>query len=376
MRINFFGDFVSYPPLFSNDLLLSGDLKELIQCANVNVVNFEAPVKSEGSIAISKSGASLHQGAESAVWLQQNGFTVATLANNHMMDYGEEGLAATRKALSSLASLGAGTWEEAYRPLVVEVEGHKVAFLSLTHCEFGTLTDNWDSRYRVGTAWINHPEVDRFISKTRKEVDYLFIVAHAGLENVEQPLPEWRSRYRSFIRLGCDGVIASHPHISQGWEMFEGKPIVYSLGNFYFPKPVKKPWHWYRSLCASVICLGNDIRLEVIPIVFSDKYIDLDKDPEVAVYLDRLNRTLSDERLYMDEIQSICTRKMEDTYYHLFEAGGLTRCRKPFIGWIKFIVKKVLRRKKPDVAHLINNLWCESHRYCICRALKIKGNIR
>lgn len=374
MRINFFGDFVSYPP-FSNDLLLSNDLRALIEDADVNVVNYEAPVRSGNCVAINKSGSSLCQNAKSAAWLLQDGFTVASLANNHVMDFGDEGLAATQEALKSMATLGAGTWKEAYSPLVMEIEGCKVAFLSLTHCEFGTLTDKWDQRFSKGTAWINHPEVDRIITETRKEMDYLFIVAHAGLENVEQPLPEWRDRYRSFIRLGCDGVIASHPHIPQGWEMFEEKPIVYSLGNFYFPKPVQKPWYWYRSLCATIVCEGNDIRLGVVPIVFHNKLIELDKSPETAGYLNRINETLSNPELYTKEIQQICSQKL-DAYYHLFEAGGLTRCKKSIWDWTKFILKKILRRSNLNTAHLINNLWCESHRYCICRALKLKENIR
>lgn len=374
MRINLFGDFVSYLPL-SNDLSLSDDLKELIKSADVNMVNFEAPVRIEGCVAINKSGPSLSQGPENAAWLIQNGFTMVSLANNHIMDYGERGLVATLDALSHLDFLGVGTWENAYRPLVIEIEGLKIAFLSLTHCEFGTLTDYWDQRYRTGTAWINHPEVDRIILETRKEVDYLLVVAHAGLENVEQPLPEWRDRYRSFIRLGCDGVIASHPHIPQGWEMFEKKPIVYSLGNFYFPKPVKKPWFWYHSLCASLICEGGDISLEIVPIIFNDRLIELDESPETAMYLDRINRVLSDTEQYTQEIQRICASKMK-TYYYLFEAGGLTQCKKSFSSWIKFFLKKLLGRGTPNVVHLINNLWCESHRYCICRALKLKENIR
>lgn len=376
MRINFWGDFVLPPPLICKYLSISMALKQLLDSADINIVNYEAPSwdsRNSLPVPISKSGPSLHQDIKAPEWLEKNGFTLASLANNHIFDYGDIGYESTVSSFNSIRLFGAGTWEEAYRPCIVEVGGQTVAFLSLSHCEFGTLTDRWDKRYIQGTAWINHPEVDKIIMETRKRVDLLFIFAHAGMENISQPLPEWRDRYRSFIDIGCDGVIASHPHVAQGWETYRGKPIVYSLGNFYFPKPTKKQDSWYRSLCASIISDNEGIHLEMTPIVFNDAHIDIDTSEEFKRYLEDVNKVLSNEGLYIKEVNEICIRLL-DEHYRLFEAGGLLRYN-PY-KLLKITAKKILGKESSDTVHLINNLWCESHRFLICRALKLIDNIR
>lgn len=372
MRINFFGDIVS-PHC---NITISEDLKQLLCNGNINVINYEAPSfrekENERFMPIKKSGPSLCQSPELPLWLEKNGFTLAALANNHTMDYGEKGLYATLKCFKNIRTIGAGSWEEAYKPIIINVDHKKIAFLSLTHCEFGTLTDKWDTRFVTGTAWINHPDVDNIIINTRVKVDYLFIIAHAGVENISQPLPEWRDRYRALIDRGCDGIIASHPHIVQGWEMYKNKPIIYSLGNFYFPRPVKKQDSWYRSLCASIVCNEHGVHLETIPIVFNDNSIMIDASDSTLLKLKEINSILSSDELYMREINKICSI-MQNDYYEMFEGGGLVRSS--FFHLFKSILKKILKGQKKNIPLLINNIRCESHRYCIMRALKLKGNI-
>ena len=152
--------------------------------------------------------------------------------------------------------------------------------------------------------------VDKIILETKKHVDYLFVFAHAGIEHIEQPLPEWRDRYRSFVDLGCDAVIASHPHIVQGYELYHDKPIVYSLGNFYFPKSVEKPKQWYRSLCVSLDLNESKVSLRIIPCVFSKLCIELDNSSESLEYLDRVNSVLNDDKGYMEYINHVCLEKL------------------------------------------------------------------
>ena len=374
MKINFFGDFVS-----NNDcrnLSISRDLANIINCADINIVNFEAPVVSDKNIlskAIEKSGPSLHQGIESVTWLKKNGFNMAAIANNHIMDYGDDGLISTLKAFAEVPTIGAGCWQQAYKPYIISLKGQKIAFFSFVHNEFGVLRDKWDMRYNYGTAWINHQNIDKLIVDTKSKVDKLFIFAHAGVEYLQQPLPEWRERYKAFIDWGCDGVIASHPHIIQGWEFYKCKPIVYSLGNFYFPKFISKDKYWYRSLCVSITCGNDGVSLDVKPVIFNESEIKIDNSKDIYEYLQQINNVLSDDNLYMSYINDACIKKLA-AYYDLFEAGGLVGF-KP-MKYIKNTVKKIVGKNISKPVHLINNLWCESHRYCICRALKITENIR
>ena len=369
LRLCFFGDFVA-PTV---DSLEIGDkLKSLISHSDINVLNFEAPVKSIGK-PIKKSGPNLYQSAEAPKWIENNGFNLITLSNNHLFDYGEIGYKETVSHFNSSILVGAGIWDEAYKPIVLEIKGYKLAFLSLTHFEFGTLTDSFE-KDNIGCAWINHPYVDNIIGNIRREVDFLFLLLHAGVENVEQPLPEWRERYRSFIDLGCDAVIASHPHIPQGWEEYKGKPIFYSLGNFYFPKDYEKPWYWYRSLCVSMLIEDNKLSYKVEPLFYNKKIIDICRDTIIENYMSRIQDTLQDYDKYMEEINKICQQHLP-IYYNLFYNGGLLELRFN-IQMIKRFIRFILGRVSIKEESLINNLRCESHRWCLSRALHNKYNIK
>lgn len=370
IRLNFFGDIV-VPA--TQSLTIGKELNGLIEKGTYNIINCEVPCipPETKRTPIEKSGPSLNQDHKTIEWLRRNGFNLFSLANNHMMDFGEDGLESTRKLLKGEMMVGAGNWEEAYSPAIIESEGKRIAVFALTQYEFGTLADQYtDSK---GVAWINHPSLIGRILDIRKSVDYLFIFAHAGVENIEQPLPEWRSIYKQFIDLGCDGVIASHPHIIQGYEYYKDKPIVYSLGNFYFGTKDKKPGTWYRSICFSIEIKENTISCNSTPISFNDNYIEVDHSNETKNYINRINATLSDEQEYISYINKECERLLE-IYYDLFLAGGLLKISKPH-KIVKPIAKKLIRGKSHNIEHMVNNIRCESHRWAIMRAIKNKYNV-
>lgn len=371
MIINFFGDFVSNNP---GNIDLKNEVKELINGADYNIINCEAPCVKNNKHIIKKSGPSLFQSEETPNWLENNGFNIIAMANNHMMDYGESSLTLTKTMFKKAQIFGAGTWEEVYTPLIIEKDGIKIALLSLTQLEFGVLKDYWTESESVGTAWINHPSIDKIIRNTRCEVDYFFIYAHAGIENIEQPLPEWRDCYRRFIDIGCDGVIASHPHIIQGWEIYKGKPIIYSLGNFFFPPRKGKNSTWYTNLCATFIIEKENVNFKMTPLIFSNSDIKICRTNEVVDYCSRINLILNDKEKYIKYIENKCDEFLNG-YINLFLAGGmidlhhLIKITKPIIKF--FLGYRVINR-----AHLLNNIRCESHRWAICRALQKKYKIK
>ena len=373
MRINFFGDFVAHSVEGVN---IADELKKIISQGDINILNFEAVSinrnKSEYK-KILKSGPNIYQCENSPKWIKDNGFTAVSLSNNHIYDYGERALEDTIKAFSSVKTFGAGTWNEAYTPLILTTNNKRIAFFALTHNEFGTLTDSTDKRINKGAAWINHTCIDKLIIETKEKVDYVFIFAHAGVEHLQQPLPEWRERYRALIDLGCDGVIASHPHIIQGWEMYNHKPIIYSLGNFFFPS-TNKPTHWYKSIVASlVIDEKGNINVKITPLHFDKKSIRLDTSSETALCIKKANEILHDEKKYISFINSAAIEQQE-LFYTMFMNGGMARC---------FTLKKILRTflyfirngKYYNPAWLYNNIQCESHKWFFLRGYKLIHNL-
>ena len=198
VRILFCGDFMSRNP---ENIRISSEFGNVIKICDLKCINFE------GSIALGapksiKGTAALQQSIDSPAWCEGNGFNIISLANNHMLDYGQDALITTIKSFKSALTLGAGDWDQAYQVKRADVKGLKIGFMSLAQCEFGILNDNWNNNHLCGCAWINHSKINSIIREEKKKLDYLFVITHAGIEYYDIPLPEWRDRYKEIIEIG------------------------------------------------------------------------------------------------------------------------------------------------------------------------------
>lgn len=116
MRIDFYGDWVS-DKIGAIKIIRGINLN--IKSSDYNLVNFESPIK-DTSLPTLKSGPSIQQDADGPRWLKQHGFNVFTLANNHIMDYGEKAARETKATLGDDKCVGIGVGKEAYKPLLLE----------------------------------------------------------------------------------------------------------------------------------------------------------------------------------------------------------------------------------------------------------------
>ncbi len=171
-----------------------------------------------------------------AKMLKDAGIDIVTLANNHMYDFGEEGLLETIKTLDAagLKHVGAGrNNKEARKPVVMNVKGVKLAYLgyygSGRHGESFPAT-----RTAPGTAMRSLFYVGRDIAAVRDSVDLIIVNFHWGREKAHYPEESEVDFARETIKLGADIVVGHHPHVLQGVEVYRDKLIIYSLGNFIF----------------------------------------------------------------------------------------------------------------------------------------------
>lgn len=364
MKIAIAGDYFVENPEAVN---VSDDVISLLASCDYRLVNFEGPIDDGKEHRIRKSGPCLKQPSSTINILKQLGIDALTFANNHILDQGVEGFTFTKRILRDFCLVGAGNWEEAYTPAVIDIGGTKIGFLNFSEMQFGMLFDKWtQGEDAIGCAWVNHPMADELIRKTRSEVDILITIVHAGVEMIDVPLPEWRDRYRQMIDLGCDAVIAHHPHVVQGYEIYKEKPICYSLGNFCFSKSEgKENSEWYRGAIAVLSINNNKVKLDFWGCKFQNGLLQLEDreiwrriTEELCSYLDKGN--------YMQRVNDSCQRQMKD-YWELFAMGGV-------IAPEAFSLKNIARfpLHKYDHVHLLNNLQCESHCWCISRVLRNK----
>lgn len=290
------------------------------------------------------------------------------LANNHIMDYGEEGMIATIEAIGNAGGkyVGCRLWTEAYKPLVISDGDLKVAILSISELQFGILHDKWTQSGKMGCAWINHVSVDDIVVEAKASSDYVIVFAHAGLEGLDVPLPEWRERYRRLVDCGDDCVIGGHTHIMQEYEIYKGKPFFYSGGNFMFAKSVSMPEYWWKGYGVQLDLSPDRLDYKVFGTHFDNKKVKL----EDSLCLEGLGGvSLDDDYKYLTYVDSACVKWM-DSYNMLFSTGGYIHIDRH---WLKSIVRWLLGRCQ--LVHVLNNLQCESHRWTISRALRLNNGI-
>lgn len=211
--------------------------------ADLFVANLECPFTARGE-KIPKNF-NFRARPELVAALAAGGVDVVSLANNHLMDYGPDGLADTVETLRSagITAFGAGqTLEQARQGAVVTRNGVTIAFLGyfflgdrniepkevIAAGEAPGVAGHFSSVEEV-TEML---KADIATAKTRAQVVIPFF--HWGREGRTQPEPYQVALAHAAIDSGAAAVIGSHPHVLQGMEQYQGAPIVYSLGNFVF----------------------------------------------------------------------------------------------------------------------------------------------
>ncbi|MBQ3845731.1 MAG: CapA family protein [Bacteroidales bacterium] len=359
IRLFFAGDFCSKPP--ASRISVSDELKSLIQSCDLKVVNFEVPLKPETKMP-PQGRERFFQNDDAPDLLRGLGFNIFSLANNHAFDWGDEGFRKTKAALGD-AAFGAGTYEEAYRPKVVEVNGIRIGFLGLSFAAYTGVFDDVMNHEGLGCAYINDLRVNHDIIKAKKEVDYLFVLPHDGIEYIDIPMPETIARYRDFIDYGADGVIAAHPHCPQGWEEYKGKPIFYSLGNFLFNskdgydyRATNRP-HWYEGLCVVMTIADGKLSWEVLNTKNVDNLgIVIDHDAKREEHNRAVCRYLSDKEEYDKCLKRVCHElggdemKIIDRTVH---QDSLAECTKIML---RLWLRRLMRRKDKNDYSLLRLL--------------------
>lgn len=346
---------------------ISSDLLFFFKNSDLAVCNFEVPIKGYGK-AINKSGPVHCQDDRAPEFLKNIGFNLFLVANNHIMDYGREGCEATINALGKECTVGAGSVDEAYALKIRTINGLRIGFLAYVQYEFGVV-DNCSGYDCYGAAWVCSNTVEDIIKQSKQKVDFLIICPHAGVEDINAPLPEWCSLYRKFIDWGGDIIIASHPHVPQGWEIYENKYIFYSLGNFYFDKFDGKKY-WNTSICVEIVIDG---KITITPhiIHFNDGLLDYSFDKSDEKHILACNHLIENEDEYMNYINRVCKTIYKGNIYGILRGVcGISLKVKPKLF---FRLLGCLLLNNTDEMYLLNAFQCESHRWVIQRALKNKN---
>jgi poly-gamma-glutamate capsule biosynthesis protein CapA/YwtB (metallophosphatase superfamily) len=206
---------------------------QTLKTADINIGNLEAPLTENGTEFTGKKFR-FKTSPKAAAALKRAGFTVLTLANNHMMDFGSTGLRETLRQLDSenIAYTGAGcNLAAARQPAMLSLKGSKIAFLAYS---LTLPTEFYAKKHQPGTA----PGFATFyredIIKSKAAADYVVVSFHWGAEKSTRPKAYQIQAAHRAIDAGADLILGHHPHVLQGIERYKKGIILYSLGNFAF----------------------------------------------------------------------------------------------------------------------------------------------
>lgn len=215
--------------------------RQVIADSHMFIANQEFPFSTRGEKAPDKQY-TFRLPPERVSIMNEIGADLVSLANNHSMDYGVDALLDTCQILdeAGILHVGAGAdINQAKKLEIIEAEGKKIGFLGASRVYPDV---SW-------MAWENHPGMMsgydptvllEQIQAAKEQCDYVVVYIHWGVERSEIPEEYQRELGYKMIDAGADLVVGSHPHVLQGIEYYNGKPIVYSLGNFIFGSSIPR----------------------------------------------------------------------------------------------------------------------------------------
>lgn len=370
MKIFISGDFV--PCLRVKDVIEKGeyeslfnDILPLIQEADYAITNLESPLADDSS-PICKTGPNLIAPTKSVEVLSFAGFDMVTLANNHTMDQGVNGLISTLSVLekNNISHVGAGlNYDEAKSVSYTEIKNKRVAFVNFCENEWSTTKGK-----EPGCNPLDEVSLFYQLIEARSSADFVIVIAHGGHEMYELPSPRMKKLYRWFIDIGADAVIGHHTHCYCGRETYQGKPIVYSLGNFIFDNSKLRNGLWTNG-CACMLSLD-------------DNYIDVRMFPfhqcDQRVGITLYNEKESGEFNLMDELKQLIIADDDqlNAEFNKFARGMRSRVINMFepsmCKYYQYALSEGLIPHFVSKSHLmfiLDSIRCEAHRDVIIESL-------
>lgn len=215
---------------------ISEDLIQEMRQADIFMPNNEFTYSLRGSKTPNKMWTFRANPARVSV-MQELGADIVLLANNHCHDYGADSLTDTLDTLKTagIDYVGAGkNIDEAISPFYYTYNGFVIAYVAASKAEVYRLTPQATQttpgilRCYDPTLFLNE------IKEAKKNADIVIASIHWGKEGSNYVVEDQRVLARQMIDAGADAIVGSHPHVLQGMEFYKGKPIMYSLGNFWF----------------------------------------------------------------------------------------------------------------------------------------------
>lgn len=241
--------------------ILSESLQKEFNDATISMVNQEFAF-SNGGVPMEDKLYTFRVNPSYVQIFNEMNIDIVTLANNHTLDFGTIALQDSILTLqeAGIEFVGAGnTIDEAKEIKYVECDYKKIAFLGASRVIPVT---NWNAGTNApGLLTTYDPTIlIAQIQEAKTNSDFVVVYVHWGIERNQYPEEYQKNLAKQYIDAGADVIIGSHPHVLQGIEYYNGKPIVYSLGNFIFYNTIEQ-----TALVKIYLDDNMEIKIQILP---------------------------------------------------------------------------------------------------------------
>lgn len=275
--------------------VVSDGLLSELQQADLTIINNEFPFSTRGSQAPDKQFTFRVDPSYVSV-LTDMGVDIAGLANNHVLDYGSDALLDTFDTLDAagIDYMGAGVdMDRASRLITREIGGMTFGFLAASRVIPVVSWDVANASPGVFTTY-DPARLVAAIEAARSQCDYLTVMVHWGIERDAYPQEYQTQLARQYIDAGADLIIGAHPHVLQGIDYYQDKPVCYSLGNFIFNQEIPR-----TAIVKVTVEKDKEPTIQFLAASASGAYTSLSSSEEKASIYQYLEE-ISDHKISLD----------------------------------------------------------------------------
>lgn len=371
-KITIAGDLCLTPPYVSTDIF-SEEVVALFRHSDLNIVNLECPVVPPNhDNRIWKTGPHLSTTSAIFAQLKKLNIHVVSLANNHILDFGERGLTHTINECKQhkIKITGAGeNLPDASQPTFTEQNGLRVALVNFCENEWSVATAR-----SAGANPLDPISNLKQIKTAKSKADFVVVIIHGGHEHFHLPSPRMVKTYRYFAENGADAIIGHHPHCISGYEYYKQVPIFYSLGNFAFTLPNPNN-EWNSGLIVQLkVQNGKLLHSRLFPtrqsqINYQISLLANEEKERKMGTIKTYSKIIADDQSLEHQWHRFVLKNQDAIDIFSPAANVPGRYARAFCKKLK--INDILIRKK-NLAQILNHIRCESHKDILTELLELK----
>lgn len=339
--------------------IIDEKLQSVLNQADYRVFNLETPLV-DHERPIKKCGPNLIAPTSCINGIKKLEADLFTLANNHIMDHGTQGLQCTIDVLSKngVSYVGAGdNLSQAQKPYIIENDNLKIGIYACAEHEFSIANED----YPGANPFDPFESLDH-IQSLRKQCDYVVVLYHGGKEYYRYPSPNLQKICRKMCEKGADLVVCQHSHCIGCEEKYNNSTICYGQGNFIFDGDDNEFWN---SAILIEVDFTDEKNIKYIPLEKKNGIVKVSEDEDI------INN-------FIERSDLIKKPGFIESKYSEFSEVFLQRYIRIFFGTsvlfriINKIFKNKLKKKISEEKQLAirNIIECEAHRELFLEGIK------